>query len=380
MTVNKPPMGWNSWNTFGESINETLILEMADFIVENGFRDAGYEYVVVDDCWALKERVNGKLAYDPEKFPRGMKYLSDKLHEKGLKFGMYSCSGLITCAGYPSSFGYEWTDAKTFAEWGVDFLKYDYCFKPHNRTGEELYRTMGLALKNSGRDILFSACSWGADQTHQWIRSTGAHTWRSTQDIHDNFQSVTDLFNAQLSILPYGGKNCFNDMDMLVVGMNGKGNVGLGGCTETQYKTHFAAWCMLQSPLMIGCDLRNADEGALALLKNKILIEIDQDESCAQTYRLANNHWGVPEKMHVLVRPLENGDLAIGFFNFGEDERIFQVALTDLGIDVNAGKTLELTDCWEEKISYPFNNLVRRALGAGESVVYRAKIVDRKDQ
>ncbi len=376
MTINKPPIGWNSWNTFGVNVNERLILETADILIEKGLAEAGYRYVVIDDGWALKERdENGKLAYDPEKFPHGMKYLSDKLHEKGLLFGMYSCGGLLTCGGYPSSYGNEWTDAKTFAEWGIDFLKYDYCFKPLNKRGEDIYRAMGLALANSGRDILFAACSWGEDNTAEWIKTTGAHTWRSTGDIHDNFQSVVSLFEKQLSVFPYGGKNCFNDMDMLVVGMNGKGHVGLGGCSEDEYKTHFAAWCMLQSPLMIGCDLRDADGFTLELLKNELLIGVNQDEGCSQTYRLKNNYWGVEDKVHTLVKPLSNGDLAIGFFNFDGGNRVFLCTLEDLSISVSSGMTLELTDCWENKKSYPKNNVIQIELGAGQSVVYRAKLV-----
>ena len=185
MYIQKPPMGWNTWNTFGPDINEDLILESADAMVSTGLKDAGYEYIVIDDMWSLKERDSqGRLVPDPEKFPHGMKYLADYIHGKGLKFGMYSCGGYLTCGGYPGSFGYEWIDAKTFAEWEVDFLKYDYCFHPASMEGHSTYKRMGLALANCGRDILFSACSWGAEYTRQWIRETGAHTWRSTGDIN----------------------------------------------------------------------------------------------------------------------------------------------------------------------------------------------------
>lgn len=157
---------------------------VADAMVREGLLDAGYEYVVIDDIWALKERDKaGRLVPDPEKFPRGMKYLSDYIHSKGLKFGMYSSAGYQTCAGYPASFEYEWTDAASFAEWGVDYLKYDYCYHPTNVRPDILYKRMALALANSGRDIVFSACSWGVDNTRQWIKETGAHLWRSTGDI-----------------------------------------------------------------------------------------------------------------------------------------------------------------------------------------------------
>ncbi|MBE6597807.1 MAG: glycoside hydrolase family 27 protein, partial [Ruminococcaceae bacterium] len=190
MLAQTPPMGWNSWNTFGENINEQVIRETADAIVEKGLRDAGYEYVVIDDCWAMRDRdENGRLVPDPVKFPSGMKALSDYVHSKGLKFGIYSCAGYRTCADYPGSFDHEFEDAQTFADWGVDFLKYDYCNKPKLANGPILYNRMSMALKATGREILFSACNWGSDEVHKWIRSTGTHMYRSTPDILDNPQS-----------------------------------------------------------------------------------------------------------------------------------------------------------------------------------------------
>ena len=185
-----PPMGWNSWNTFGEKINESLIKETADCMAASGLKDAGYDYLVIDDCWSLKERdAQGRLVADPAKFPNGMKAVADYVHSKGLKFGMYSCAGNLTCAGYPGSYEHEFTDAETFASWGVDFLKYDYCYHSPIVAGKYLYRRMGLALENCGRDILFSACSWGADETHEWMKESGASMWRSTGDIFDTWNS-----------------------------------------------------------------------------------------------------------------------------------------------------------------------------------------------
>lgn len=375
MVINKPPMGWNTWNTFGTDINEELVLKSAQFICDSGLKDAGYEYVIVDDCWSLKERdKNGKLVADPEKFPHGMKYLADKIHKMGLKFGMYSCAGTITCAGYPSSLDREWTDAETFASWGVDYLKYDYCFKPLNRQGEELYRAMGNALANCGRDILFAACSWGIDETHKWIRTTGANTWRSTEDIYDNWESIKKLLYHQLEVLPYGGKGCFNDMDMLVVGMKGKGLVGLGGCTPTQYRTHFAAWAMLQSPLIIGCNLTEMDEETLQVLTNKMLIDINQDEKCAQCSNIPITHI---EDLHgiSLVRALSNGDLAIGLFNTLDVSLTASITLNDCGLNFASGQTLELTNCWTGEKEIVKNGIIQKRLDAYDSVVYRAKIV-----
>ena len=206
MLVKKPPMGWNTWNTFGHDINEELIRSSADVFVEAGLRDAGYEYVVIDDCWSKKVRdpQTDRLVPEPEKFPSGMKALSDYIHAKGLKFGMYSCAGQRTCADYPGSFDHEFLDAKTFAEWGVDFLKYDFCYKPTSVDGPTLYRRMGMALRASGRDILFSACNWGSDNVWQWIRSTGAHMYRSTGDINDNPESYRSIARSRA-----GQAGCF---------------------------------------------------------------------------------------------------------------------------------------------------------------------------
>ena len=243
-----PPMGWNSWNTFGENINEKLIMETADKMVEQGLLDCGYEYLVIDDCWSLRKRdEEGRLIADPEKFPHGMKAVADYVHSKGLKFGMYSCAGNLTCAGYPGSFEHEFIDADTFASWGVDFLKYDYCYHSNIIPGKYLYRRMGIALENCGRDILFSACSWGADQTHEWIKETGASMWRSTGDIFDSWESIKDLTKQQAKLHPYHSVGCFNDMDMLVVGMYGKGNVGLSGCNDVQYRTHYSIWALFSA-------------------------------------------------------------------------------------------------------------------------------------
>ena len=179
MIASLPPLGWNSWNTFGEHISDSLIREMADYMVDKGWLAAGYEYLVIDDCWSLRDRdENGLLVPDPAKFPHGMKALADYVHSKGLKFGMYSCAGVMTCASYPSSYDHEFVDARTFASWGVDFLKYDFCNFPESGDCLNRYQTMSMALKASGRDILFSACNWGRYDPWKWMRSRGAHMYR----------------------------------------------------------------------------------------------------------------------------------------------------------------------------------------------------------
>ncbi|MBR5112974.1 MAG: glycoside hydrolase family 27 protein, partial [Clostridia bacterium] len=244
MLAKRPPMGFNTWNTFGEDINESVIKETADAMVEKGLLAAGYEYLVIDDCWSEKQRdpETGKIIPDHIKFPNGMKAVSDYVHSKGLKFGMYSCAGTRTCADYPGSFDHEFLDAETFAEYGADFLKYDYCYRPAHHHGDMLYRKMGMALKACGREILFSACNWGCDDVYRWIRSTGAHMYRSTGDISDNFRSMKDICFSQIENLSFSAPGCWNDIDMLTVGMFGKGNVGSSGSSAVDYKTEFAVW------------------------------------------------------------------------------------------------------------------------------------------
>lgn len=374
MIKNTPPMGWNSWNTFGGKISEQLIFDTADKIVETGLRDLGYEYLVIDDCWSLRERdENGRLVPNPEKFPNGMKAVADYVHSKGLKFGMYSCAGNLTCGGYPGSFEHEFTDAETFAEWGVDFLKYDYCYHSNIIHGKYLYRRMGLALKNCGRDILFSACTWGADNTAEWIRETGANMWRSTGDIFDTWESVKNLTERQDAILPYGGAGCFNDMDMLIVGMYGKGNVGLDGLNDTQYKTHFSIWALLGSPLMIGCDIRSIKKEALDILSNKELIKINQDADCRQAIKLSLFEGS---NIKAYARTLENGDIAVGFFNLTDKKVTVKFLLDELGLPESTGKTLEMHEVWSGETVTVKNGTLIKGMDAFDSLVYRCKVVD----
>ena len=250
MVVYKPPMGFNTWNTFGDKINEEMIKEIADALVSTGLKDLGYDYLVIDDCWAKKKRdENGKMVPNPEKFPNGMKAVADYVHSKGLKFGMYSCVGTMTCAGYPGSHNHEYTDAGTFAQWGIDFLKYDYCYRSKKIIGADSYRKMAVALKNTGRDILFSACSWGHDDTHKWIDTTGANMWRATTDIKDSWGKIKELAMTAMDIDNLNYMNCFTDLDMLIVGMNGKGFCAIDGCTNDEYITHFHSGQCLAHPL-----------------------------------------------------------------------------------------------------------------------------------
>jgi len=343
MLAKTPPMGWNSWNTFGSDINEDVILENAEAFVRLGLPEAGYEYIVIDDCWSMKERdaKTGRIVPDPKKFPHGMKYVSDRIHEKGLKFGMYSCAGVRTCADYPGSFDHEFLDAKTFAEYGCDYLKYDFCYMPETANGELMYRRMGLALKSSGREILFSACNWGSDEVHKWIRSTGAHMYRSTGDIHDNFESMKKIALSQEKLLGYSAPGCFNDTDMLTVGMFGKGLVGTTGCTEADYRTQFGLWCMFSAPLILGCDVRKLSGEMLALVKNKDLIRIDQDEEARPPIE-SHTGWGGDKRVY--FKHLSGGEYALGFFNLSDSDQRVQTNLTNFGLSASSGLALSLRD------------------------------------
>ncbi len=376
MLQKTPPLGWNSWNTFASEIHETLIYETADTMVESGLRDAGYRYLVIDDCWSLKERdADGRLVADPAKFPHGMKAVADYVHSKGLLFGMYSCAGNLTCAGYPGSFEHEFVDAETFASWGVDFLKYDYCYHSNIIHGKYLYRRMGMALKNCGRDILLSACSWGADETAQWIRETGANMWRSTGDIVDSWSSIRSLTEQQDAILPYGGAGCFNDMDMLVVGMYGKGNVGVEGLNDIQYRTHFSLWALMASPLMIGCDIRQMNRETLEILTNREMLAINQDEDARQVMKLTAL-WG-GDSMKCYARLLSNGDLAIGCFNFAAERGSARLNLDELGLPESTGKTLEMHEVWTGENVRVKNGTFIHDVEPYGCLVYRCRIVDR---
>ncbi len=376
-----PPLGWNTWNTFGKDINEELILRSADIICSDGYKDCGYEYIVIDDCWSLKERdKNGRLVPDPDKFPHGMKFVADYVHSKGLKFGMYSCAGYQTCADFPGSFEHEWVDAETFAEWGVDYLKYDFCYAPNHMPADLLYKRMGLALKNSGRDIVFSACNWGVKYPRQWVKSTGADCWRSTGDIHDNWRSIKDIALSQIPFLEYNGVGCFNDMDMLVVGMNGKGLVGLGGCNEDEYKTHFSLWSLIGSPLMIGCDIRNVDDKAKKILLNKNAIKINQDPAGRQPF-IVNMYDYIPneartydtpfykehnygKEIPIIAKFLDDGTVALGIFNFSDNEaggQLTAVALDMLGLPKISDKSFIFTDVWTGEEIKPTNEMLLTA-------------------
>ncbi len=389
-----PPMGWNSWNTFTWEINDKLIREAADAMASE-LKDAGYEYIVIDDCWSEKQRdSNGKLVPDHWKFPEGIKPVADYVHSKGLKFGMYSCAGTHTCGGHPGSFEHEFDDAETFAEWGVDYLKYDYCYKPDYIPGEILYKRMSTALRNCGRDIMFSACNWGNDNVYKWIRESGAHLFRSTGDIQDNWESIKRLALSQIGSECYGGNFCHNDIDMLVVGMHGGSNnewinsteqgvnviadsgetmPKLGGCTDEEYRTHFSLWAIMNSPLMTGCDIRRMTPATKEILTNKDVIAINQDIECRGPYCI--KQWNNPDNVFSLVKPLANGDYAVGMFNFGDRAGEMSLQFWDIGLTTASGRGLSIYDCWKHEELGTFTERFCTTVEPHGCVVLRAKVV-----
>ena len=263
----------------------------------------------------------------------------------------------------------------------MDFLKYDYCFKPRNMSGELLYKRMSMALKNCGRDILFSACNWGEDNVYHWIRESGAHMYRSTHDIRDNWESVKGLALSQLDKAHTTGSFCHNDMDMLVVGMYGGSNsdfIGkIGGCTDSEYKTHFSLWSIMGSPLMIGCDIRKDNEVTKNILQNKNIIAINQDIESRGAYRIKPEpNWFHSDDVFMLVKALANGDMAIGFFNLSDREREIPLLFWDIGLPYASGVSLSLYDCWEHKELGVFKERYATVVPAHDCVVVRAKLVN----
>lgn len=325
--ANHPPMGWNSWNYFKcDGLNETVVKEVADAIAANGMKDAGYEYIVLDDCWQIARDAEGKIVVDSVKFPSGIKALADYIHSKGLKFGLYSCAGRKTCQEKPGSYSYEEIDAKTYEEWTVDFLKYDWCHSTFLEP-EETYARMGKALAEIKRPIFYSICNWGRKEPWKWAGNF-AHMWRTTDDIIPCFNcldlifqnSVIEIIDKQADLYKYAGPNCWNDPDMLEIG-NGK-------MTTAENRAHFSLWCMMAAPLMAGCDLRNTKTDILKILTNKIAVSIDQDEMGKQGYRIKDDG----SHHEIWYKPISNNQYAVCFFNRGNLSWDFKEVLKDLGV------------------------------------------------
>ena len=334
-----PPMGWNSWNTFGTKIDEKLIKEMAEALIKSGMQEAGYRYIVIDDGWeAMSRDGRGNLVPDPSRFPSGMKALGDYLHEKGFKFGIHNCAGTKTCAGYPGGRGHEFQDAMTYASWGVDYLKYDWC-EHGTANAEETYKTMSNALFEAGRPIVFSLCEWGNNKPWLWAENIG-HLWRTTGDITDCYdcQEVYSLgwkfiLKAQIGLEKYAGPDHWNDPDMLEVG-----NPGL---SMAESRAHFSLWCILAAPLMAGNDVRKMTDEVHDILTNKDVVAIDQDPLGKQGYQFMDQ----PSK-EIWVKELSDGKWAVCFFNSGNEKLTQKVNWSHLYI---LKGTFEIRDVWQKK-------------------------------
>lgn len=305
-----PPMGWNSWNKFGCNINEEIIKKMADAMVESGMKDAGYQYIIIDDCWQGQRDSLGFIQPDPERFPSGMKALVDYIHSKGLKFGIYSDAGWNTCGGRPGSRGYEFQDAKKYAEWGVDYLKYDWCYT-EGLNAEGAYLTMRNALYAAKRPIVFSICEWGNNKPWLWAKNIG-HLWRTTGDITACFDCVVDhgtwkswgvmqILDMQKGLRAYAGPDHWNDPDMLEVG---------NGMTANEDRAHFSMWCMLAAPLIAGNDLSNMTNETKEILTNKEVIAVNQDSLGIQGFKYFEK-----DGLEIWFKPLMNDNWAVCFLN-----------------------------------------------------------------
>jgi alpha-galactosidase len=341
-----PPMGWNSWNKFAERVTDKDVRGMADAMASNGMKAAGYVYINIDDTWELGRDANGMIQTN-SKFP-DMKALADYVHSKGLKLGIYSSPGPKTCAGYEGSYGHEEQDAKQYAAWGIDYLKYDWCsagnvydVTPENGriTMEAAYARMGEALLKCGRKIVYSLCQYGNNNVGEWGAKVGGNAWRTTGDISDRWQSmVNNGFNLQVGREKFAAVGHWNDPDML--------EIGNGGMTDTEYQTHMSLWCLLASPLLAGNDLRDMKPSILAILTNKEAIAVNQDKLGKQAVRVSPPvpaaeaaSVSVTQRgsttggmLQVFSRPLADGGHAVGLFNLGEAPAKVTAKWSDIGI------------------------------------------------
>jgi len=336
-----PPMGWNSWNKFGCDINEKVIRGAADAMVASGMKDAGYQYVVIDDCWHGARDAHGDIQPDPTRFPSGIKALADYIHAKGLKFGIYSDVGDKTCGGRPGSRGHEYQDAAQYAAWGVDYLKYDWC-NAGTMDGHAAYLTMAEALKASGRPIVFSMCEWGTNKPWLWAKNIG-NLWRTTGDIYDAWEGhktyqngMLDNLDLQVGLDGYAGPGHWNDPDML--------EVGNGGMTDDEYRAHFSLWAILAAPLIAGNDLSNMTPVTHSILTNRDVIAVDQDALGIEGKRVIKDG-----DREVWARPLTGGGRAVVLLNRSTTPQTITVPWEALGYP--ASLTAPVRDLWSGKVS-----------------------------
>lgn len=379
-----PPMGWMTWNYFADNINEKDIREMADAMVSSGMLKAGYNYIFIDDGWQGGRDNRNNIIADPKKFPSGIKALTDYVHSKGLKLGIYSDAAPLTCAGYTASLNYEEQDAKTFASWDVDYLKYDYCGAPDDmEVAKKRYKKMADALRKSGRDIALGVCEWGDRKPWLWAGQVGGQLWRTTADVRDKWKSlkpikkqkelhrtgagILDIVDYSHEYASYAGPGHWNDMDMLVVGLYGKkgpsADLGGVGCTDIEYQSQMSLWSIMNSPLVATNDVRQMNAETKRILLNEEVIAINQDALGKQAVcKIKNDTWSV------FVKPLANGDFAIAILNRSETIQNSKINFTELGLN----EIYEINDLWKHKVigkGKKWNGKVQRH----ETKVFRLK-------
>ena len=328
-----PPMGWNSWNHFACKVSDAIIRAQASAMAINGMKAAGYEYINIDDCWQGKRDASG-IIHGNKRFP-DMKALADFVHSKGLKLGIYSSPGPRTCAGYPGSYGHEEQDAKTYAAWGIDYLKYDWCsarevYKPSQMPA--VYKKMHEALAGTGRPIVYSLCEYGMDRVWRWGASVGGNLWRTTGDISDDYSRMAFIGFGQDGLEKYAGPGHWNDPDML--------EVGNGHMSAEEYRTHMSLWCLLAAPLIAGNDLAKMSPETLAILTNPEVIVIDQDPAGLEGHRVSQEG-----PLEVWEKLLADGSKAVGLFNRGESTMPVTVRFKEIGV----GSSVSIRDLWGRK-------------------------------
>jgi alpha-galactosidase len=339
-----PPMGWNSWNKFAcKGLNEKVVRETADAMASNGMKDAGYQFVILDDCWQTGRDAAGNILADAERFPSGIKALADYIHGKGLKLGIYSDAGTMTCAKRPGSIGHEYQDAKQYASWGVDYLKEDWCNTLPGQNSESSYTLMRNALADSGRPIVFSICEWGSTKPWLWAGPIG-NLWRSTPDIQDCWDckrtwgggGVVQILDLMDGLETYAGPGHWNDPDML--------EVGNGGMTKEEYRTHFSMWAIFAAPLLAGNDVANMSADTKEILLNKDVIAIDQDALGQQGRKVKKTG-----DLEVWSKQLQDGGRAVALLNRGAAAAKISVSWTDIGYPDALSASVQ--DLWTKKES-----------------------------
>ncbi len=335
-----PPMGWNSWNKFGCKVSEDMIRGMADGMVKSGMKDAGYQYVVIDDCWQVERDKSGNIVADAKLFPAGIKALADYVHSLGLKLGIYSDAGSMTCAKRPGSLGHEYQDALQYAAWGVDYLKYDWC-NTTTQDAQAAYALIRNALNATGRPIVLSICEWGTAKPWLWGEKVGGNLWRTTGDISDIWQGkdkhhlgVVDILDLQDGLQSYAGAGHWNDPDML--------EVGNGGMTTDEYRAHFSLWALLAAPLLAGNDLRDMKPEIHDILTNKEVIAVNQDPMGRQGRRVHKDG-----DLEVWAKQMQDGSRTVVLLNRDTSEREIAVSWEDVGYPGHLSGNVR--DLWRAK-------------------------------